>query len=69
MARYHKTTDYMTLFPIKVGEYAELTVNHEPPPNPEGYLKKAFKKGASAVGLGGGAAQVVSHAVCVRSFS
>ncbi|KAJ9123964.1 hypothetical protein QFC22_000755 [Naganishia vaughanmartiniae] len=54
VARFHKKTDILNLFPVKVGQYAELQVNQTPPSHPEGVLKKAGKKVLHTMGFGTG---------------
>ncbi|KAJ9097616.1 hypothetical protein QFC21_004652 [Naganishia friedmannii] len=54
VARFHKRTDILNLFPVKVGQYAELQVNQTPPSHPEGVLKKAGKKVLHTMGFGTG---------------
>jgi hypothetical protein len=54
IARFHKKTDILNLFPVKVGEYAELRVNEQPPSHPEGVLKKAGKRVLHTMGFGTG---------------
>lgn len=56
----------VNLFPIRMGEYAELRPNKEPPSQPEGFFKKMAKKGASTVGLGSSSAvSMVSPLPCL----
>ncbi|GHJ88623.1 hypothetical protein NliqN6_5025 [Naganishia liquefaciens] len=54
IARFHRKTDILNLFPVKVGEYAELRVNEQPPSHPEGVLKKTGKKILHTMGFGTG---------------
>lgn len=41
------------MFPVRIGEFAQMEVNTKPPGQPEGLFKKAGKKVLGAVGLGG----------------
>lgn len=46
-------TDFLNLFPAKVGEFAELRIERAPPSRPEGLLKRTGKGVLKAVGIGG----------------
>ncbi|KAI8817528.1 uncharacterized protein EV422DRAFT_570575 [Fimicolochytrium jonesii] len=52
VARYHKRTGFMDMFPVRIGEFAELEVLKKPPSN-DGIVKKTGKKLLQTVGLGG----------------
>ncbi|KAI8587312.1 hypothetical protein BDZ88DRAFT_480254 [Geranomyces variabilis] len=56
LARYHKRTGFLDMFPIRLGEFAQFEVNDRNPVQPEGLLSKASKTIKKAIGLGDAAA-------------
>ncbi|KAJ3172125.1 hypothetical protein HDU88_006939 [Geranomyces variabilis] len=56
LARYHKRTGFLDMFPVRLGEFAQFEVNDRSPVQPEGLLSKASKTIKKAVGLSGAAA-------------
>ncbi|KAI8908223.1 hypothetical protein DFJ77DRAFT_474248 [Powellomyces hirtus] len=52
LARYHKRTGFLDMFPVRIGEFAEMEFNPNTPVQHDGLVKKAGKKLMRAVGLG-----------------
>lgn len=54
LARYHKKTGFLGVFPTRIGEYAELTLNKKLAKQPEGLFVRTGKKALEMVGLRSG---------------
>ncbi|KAJ3173388.1 hypothetical protein HDU87_007657 [Geranomyces variabilis] len=50
LARYHKRTGFLDMFPVRLGEFAQFVVDDRHPVQPDGFLSKAGKTIKKAVG-------------------
>lgn len=52
LARLMRQTDLLSLFPVQLGQYAELTTSHGAGTQSEGWFKRGGRSVLSSIGMG-----------------
>jgi len=69
LAKFHRRYDFLHLFPVKIGQFAELRVNDRVHGNEDGFVSSTAKKAWSSIGLGGSKQGAVKQAGEISSHS